>query len=162
MPRISTPGKVAATRGYGARVVFSGSTSVEREHVVMQVIEETGARLVPPYDHPDIVLGQGTLGLELQEDAAALIAAQTVRARDPLEHEAALGKHPAPVERAPRVARPPDPYDGPPAADDESDTSPLRGGRGPSFSPPHLLLLAPPDQRLERVLRGLVVNIGLS
>ena len=75
MPRISTPGKVAATKGYGARVVFSGSTSVEREHVTMQVIEETGARLVPPYDHPDIVLGQGTLGLELQEDAAALIAA---------------------------------------------------------------------------------------
>ena len=100
--------------------------------------------------------------LPYNQVAAALIAAQTFRARDPLEHEAALGKHPAPVERAPRVARPPDPYDGPPAADEESDASPLRGGRGPSFSPPHLLLLAPPDQRLERVLRGLVVDIGLS
>ncbi|KAI1109292.1 tryptophan synthase beta subunit-like PLP-dependent enzyme [Nemania sp. NC0429] len=75
MPTISAKPKIAATRGYGANVVFSGSTSVEREAVVAKVIEETGARLVPPYDHPDIVLGQGTLGLELQEDAQAIIAA---------------------------------------------------------------------------------------
>ncbi|RYP46788.1 hypothetical protein DL768_007077 [Monosporascus sp. mg162] len=75
MPTISTPSKVAATKGYGAHVVFSGSTSTEREAACMRVIEQTGARLVPPYDHPDIVLGQGTLGLELQEDAAALIHA---------------------------------------------------------------------------------------
>ncbi|KAK7976743.1 cytochrome P450 [Apiospora arundinis] len=74
MPEISPPPKIAATRGYGAKVVFSGSTSVEREAVTAQVIEETGARLVPPYDHPDIVLGQGTLGLELQEDAARMMA----------------------------------------------------------------------------------------
>ncbi|KAI1745078.1 tryptophan synthase beta subunit-like PLP-dependent enzyme [Xylaria scruposa] len=75
MPSISAKPKIAATKGYGANVVFSGSTSVEREAVVMKVIEETGARLVPPYDHPDIVLGQGTLGLELQEDARDIIAA---------------------------------------------------------------------------------------
>ncbi|KAI2630084.1 tryptophan synthase beta subunit-like PLP-dependent enzyme [Xylaria nigripes] len=75
MPSISAPPKIAATKGYGANVVFSGSTSVEREAVVEKVIEETGARLVPPYDHPDIILGQGTLGLELQEDARDIIAA---------------------------------------------------------------------------------------
>ncbi|RYO89346.1 hypothetical protein DL763_005714 [Monosporascus cannonballus] len=75
MPTISTPSKIAATKGYGAHVVFSGSTSTEREAACMRVIEQTGARLVPPYDHPDIVLGQGTVGLELQEDAAALIHA---------------------------------------------------------------------------------------
>jgi threonine dehydratase len=73
MPTISAPPKIAATKGYGATVIFSGSTSVEREAVTAKVIQDTGARLVPPYDHPDIVLGQGTLGLELQEDAAALI-----------------------------------------------------------------------------------------
>ncbi|KAI0024265.1 pyridoxal-phosphate dependent enzyme [Xylariomycetidae sp. FL0641] len=73
MPTISAAPKIAATRGYGARVVFSGSTSAEREAVAASVIEETGARLVPPYDHPDIVLGQGTVGLELLEDAADLI-----------------------------------------------------------------------------------------
>ncbi|KAI0134629.1 pyridoxal-phosphate dependent enzyme-domain-containing protein [Xylariales sp. AK1849] len=74
MPEISTPSKIAATKGYGATVIFSGSTSVEREEVTARVMEETGARLVPPYDHPDIVLGQGTLGLELQEDAAKMMA----------------------------------------------------------------------------------------
>jgi len=66
MPSVSPPNKVAATKGYGARVIFSGSTSVEREAVADEVIAETGARLVPPYDHPDIILGQGTMGIELQ------------------------------------------------------------------------------------------------
>ncbi|TRX97195.1 hypothetical protein FHL15_001989 [Xylaria flabelliformis] len=86
MPSISAKPKIAATKGYGANVVFSGSTSVEREAVVMKVIEKTGARLVPPYDHPDIVLGQGTLGLELQEDARDIIAAAA--GADSKNHEA--------------------------------------------------------------------------
>ena len=75
MPTISTPSKIAATKGYGAKVVFSGSTSVEREAVVQDVIKETGARLVPPYDHPDIMLGQGTLGIEMQEQVERMIVA---------------------------------------------------------------------------------------
>ena len=75
MPTISTPSKIAATRGYGAKVIFSGSTSVEREAVVEKVMKETGARLVPPYDHPDIMLGQGTLGIEMQEQVERMIAA---------------------------------------------------------------------------------------
>ncbi|ATY60425.1 Pyridoxal-phosphate dependent [Cordyceps militaris] len=74
MPSVSVPAKVAATRGYGAHVVFSGSTAAEREAVAASVVAATGARLVPPYDHPDIILGQGTMGLELQEQAAALMA----------------------------------------------------------------------------------------
>lgn len=76
MPEISAPGKVAATKGYGANVVFSGSTSVEREAVAARVMAETGATLVPPYDHPDIVLGQGTLGLEFQDQVAELMMAE--------------------------------------------------------------------------------------
>ncbi|TQV90346.1 hypothetical protein V2A60_004279 [Cordyceps javanica] len=74
MPSISAPAKIAATRGYGARVVFSGSTAAEREAVAAEVVAATGARLVPPYDHPDIILGQGTMGLELQEQVAAMMA----------------------------------------------------------------------------------------
>ncbi|KAG6358756.1 hypothetical protein INS49_012275 [Diaporthe citri] len=74
MPEISAPGKVAATKGYGANVVFSGSTSVEREAVAARVMAETGATLVPPYDHPDIVLGQGTMGLEFQDQVDELMA----------------------------------------------------------------------------------------
>ncbi|KAH7156047.1 serine racemase [Dactylonectria macrodidyma] len=66
MPSVSRPNKVAATKGYGAKVYHSGSTSTEREAVAAQVVSDTGARLVPPYDHPDIMLGQGTMGLEFQ------------------------------------------------------------------------------------------------
>ena len=59
MPAISVPKKVAATKGYGAKVYFSGSTAPEREALAAEVMAETGARMVPPYDHPDIILGQG-------------------------------------------------------------------------------------------------------
>ena len=74
MPTISIPQKIAATKGYGADVIFSGSTSVEREEMAARVISETGARLVPPYDHPDIMLGQGTMGLELQDQVTDMMA----------------------------------------------------------------------------------------
>ena len=74
MPTISTPSKIAATQGYGAEVIFSGSTSQEREAVVEDVIKRTGAVLVPPYDHPDIILGQGTMALELEEQVEEIVA----------------------------------------------------------------------------------------
>ncbi len=82
MPTISTPSKIAATQGYGARVYFSGSTSEEREAVVDDVIAETGAVLVPPYDHPDIILGQGTMALELE-----------AQVRDMVEKDPSLSVH---------------------------------------------------------------------
>ncbi|KAK4504140.1 hypothetical protein PRZ48_005056 [Zasmidium cellare] len=74
MPTISTPSKIAGTKSHGPEVIFSGSTSDEREAVVEEVIKKTGARLVPPYDHPDIILGQGTQALELEAQAEDLIA----------------------------------------------------------------------------------------
>lgn len=74
MPEISAAPKIAGTKGYGANVIFSGSTAPEREAVAQRVIKETGATFVPPYDHPDIILGQGTLGLEFQEQVARLMA----------------------------------------------------------------------------------------
>ncbi|KAK0385128.1 hypothetical protein NLU13_7606 [Sarocladium strictum] len=67
MPNTTSPLKKAATAGYGANVSFCGNTAPEREAAAAKVVSETGARLVPPYDHPDILLGQGTVGLELQE-----------------------------------------------------------------------------------------------
>ena len=82
MPTISTPSKIAATQGYGAEVIFSGSTSQEREAVVEDVIKRTGAVLVPPYDHPHIILGQGTMALELEEQVKELV-----------ENDAALSVH---------------------------------------------------------------------
>lgn len=73
MPSISTKSKIAGTRAYNARVLFSGSTEPERVAVVEQVIKDTGAILVPPYDHPDIILGQGTVALELETQVKDLI-----------------------------------------------------------------------------------------
>ncbi|CAL8577628.1 hypothetical protein XPA_003452 [Xanthoria parietina] len=73
MPTISTPSKIAATKGYGAEIIFSGSTSQEREAMVEDVIERTGALLIPPYDHPNIILGQGTMALELERQVLELI-----------------------------------------------------------------------------------------
>jgi threonine dehydratase len=72
MPTISTPSKIAATKGYGANVIFSGSTSQEREAVVADVIAKTGATLIPPYDHPDIMIGQGTAALQFLEQVIQL------------------------------------------------------------------------------------------
>ncbi|QIW94819.1 hypothetical protein AMS68_000337 [Peltaster fructicola] len=73
MPKISTPSKISGTQAQGANVIFSGSTSDEREAVVADVMKENGAILVPPYDHPDIMLGQGTQALELEAQVEALI-----------------------------------------------------------------------------------------
>ncbi|KAH7070597.1 pyridoxal-phosphate dependent enzyme-domain-containing protein [Paraphoma chrysanthemicola] len=74
MPRISTPSKIAGTQAQGAIVHFSGSTSHEREAVVADVVAQTGATLIPPYDHPNIILGQGTMGLETQAEVEQLLA----------------------------------------------------------------------------------------
>ncbi|KAF2726214.1 tryptophan synthase beta subunit-like PLP-dependent enzyme [Polychaeton citri CBS 116435] len=77
MPAISTPSKISGTQLQGANVMFSGSTSNEREAVVADVMAKTGAILVPPYDHPDIILGQGTQALELEQQAIDLFASQS-------------------------------------------------------------------------------------
>ncbi|KAM5467123.1 putative threonine ammonia-lyase [Microsporum audouinii] len=74
MPSISIPSKIEATKGYGGKVVFSGSTSDEREEVMRKVQEETGAILIHPYDHPDTILGQGTAGLELEVQVNKLVS----------------------------------------------------------------------------------------
>lgn len=73
MPSISTPSKISCTRAQGAILHFSGSTADEREAVVAGVIKETGATLIPPYDHPHIMLGQGTMALEFEEEVTALL-----------------------------------------------------------------------------------------
>ncbi|KAK4104251.1 tryptophan synthase beta subunit-like PLP-dependent enzyme [Parathielavia hyrcaniae] len=65
MPTSSSPAKIAATRTYGAQIHFSGPTAPEREAVTATIQSQTGAVLIPPYDHPHIILGQGTAALEL-------------------------------------------------------------------------------------------------
>lgn len=66
MPQETPQVKVAATRRHGAEVILCGAG--QREAVAADVVERTGGVLVPPFDHPDIIAGQGTLGLEIAED----------------------------------------------------------------------------------------------
>ncbi|MGV0789802.1 threonine/serine dehydratase [Mycolicibacterium sp. XJ2] len=66
MPQETPDVKVAATRSHGATVVLCGAG--QRERVAAEVVEETGGVLIPPFDHPDIIAGQGTIGLEIGED----------------------------------------------------------------------------------------------
>jgi threonine dehydratase len=72
MPENSSPIKVAATKGYGARVVFCSSTHEGRRDVAARVGEETGAAFVHPHDDPRVIAGQGTAICELIEEVGAL------------------------------------------------------------------------------------------
>src|SRR5581483_1873865 len=63
------PNKVAATRGYGADVVTYDRYTGDREEIAAGLARERGATVVPPYDDPLIMAGQGTAALELLEDA---------------------------------------------------------------------------------------------
>ncbi|PVE67064.1 threonine ammonia-lyase [Microbacterium testaceum] len=60
--------KLLATRGYGAEVILEGATVETPLRLAADFAERTGAVLIHPFDHRDIVVGQGTLGLELVED----------------------------------------------------------------------------------------------
>ncbi len=71
MPRDAPAIKVAATRGYGAEVVLYDRRTEDREAIGRQLAAERGMTLVPPYDHPDVMAGQGTAALELIEDMIA-------------------------------------------------------------------------------------------
>ncbi|BDE05122.1 serine/threonine dehydratase [Vulcanimicrobium alpinum] len=72
MPSDAPAAKLAATRGYGAEVVFYDRERMNRAELAASIANERGATLVPPYDDPAIIAGQGTVVLELIEDAGPL------------------------------------------------------------------------------------------
>lgn len=72
MPSDAPAVKVKATRGYGAEVIFYDRLTEKREVIGAALAAERGATLVPSFDDPWIVAGQGTAGLEIGEDLAAL------------------------------------------------------------------------------------------
>lgn len=65
MPTDAPPVKVAATAAFGAEVVRYDRAHVSREAVARRLLEERGMTLIPPFDHPHIIAGQGTAALEL-------------------------------------------------------------------------------------------------
>jgi threo-3-hydroxy-L-aspartate ammonia-lyase len=72
MPRDVSPPKRAACEGYGAEVVLCEPDNPSREQVCQQLREEHGYTLIPPFDHPDVIAGQGTAALELLEEMPSL------------------------------------------------------------------------------------------
>jgi threonine dehydratase len=69
MPADAPAVKLENTRAYGAEVVLYDRERDDREQIAVQLARERGAALVPPFDHPDVIAGQGTLGLELARAA---------------------------------------------------------------------------------------------
>ena len=72
MPTDAPPAKVAATQDYGAQIVRYDRLTEDREAIARRLAEERGLTLVPPYDHPLIMAGQGTAALELIEEVGPL------------------------------------------------------------------------------------------
>ena len=72
MPSDAPAVKVAATRGYGAEIKLYDRLTESREAISAAVAAERGAIVVPAFDDPDIIAGQGTVGLELMRQAGAL------------------------------------------------------------------------------------------
>lgn len=72
MPTDAPPVKLAATRGYGAEVVTYDREREDRAAIGDRLAAERGATVIPPFDHPHVMAGQGTAGLELAEQAGDL------------------------------------------------------------------------------------------
>ena len=74
MPEDAPRSKMESTRAHGAKVVTYNRFTESREAIAGAILKETGATLVPPFDHPMIMAGQGTAALELLEETGPLDA----------------------------------------------------------------------------------------
>ncbi len=72
MPHDAPALKVAATRGYGAEVIVYDRYTEDREEIGRRLAQQRGMTLIPPYDHPDVICGQGTAVLELIDEVGPL------------------------------------------------------------------------------------------
>jgi threo-3-hydroxy-L-aspartate ammonia-lyase len=74
MPKDAPESKMTATRGYGAEVVTYDRYTEDRAAIAHALAEERGLALIPPYDHPDVMAGQGTVATELIDEVGPLDA----------------------------------------------------------------------------------------
>jgi threo-3-hydroxy-L-aspartate ammonia-lyase len=72
MPTDAPPAKIAATRGYGAEIVFYDRYREDRTEIAERVARDLDATMIPPYDHPLVMAGNGTTALELIEEVGDL------------------------------------------------------------------------------------------
>lgn len=75
MPSDAPVSKIENTRAYGAEVVLYDRATDDRDALGAALAEELGLTLIKPFDNPDVIAGQGTVGLEIAEQAAALAVA---------------------------------------------------------------------------------------
>ena len=72
MPHDAPTVKVQATQGYGAEIIRYDRYKESREAIAAKILEERGMTLIPPFDHPDVIAGQGTAAKELIEEVGEL------------------------------------------------------------------------------------------
>ena len=72
MPQDAPATKLAATRGYGAEVILYDRATGDREAIARDLVATRGGTLVPPFDHADVIAGQGTVARELFEEVGEL------------------------------------------------------------------------------------------
>ncbi|WP_199248345.1 threo-3-hydroxy-L-aspartate ammonia-lyase [[Phormidium] sp. ETS-05] len=72
MPEDAPAIKILATRNYGAEVILYNRREVNREQLAAEIATERRLTVIPPYDHPDVIAGQGTAAIELFEEVGAL------------------------------------------------------------------------------------------
>ncbi len=72
MPQDAPGAKLDATRGYGAEVITYNRFTEDREAISQRIANERGMTLVPPFNHPHVIAGQGTAAMELLEDVPDL------------------------------------------------------------------------------------------
>ncbi|MDN7947837.1 threo-3-hydroxy-L-aspartate ammonia-lyase [Burkholderia multivorans] len=77
MPQDAPAAKIAATRGYSGTVVTYDRYTEDREQIGRELAQRDGLTLIPPYDHPDVIAGQGTAAMELFEEVGPLDAVFT-------------------------------------------------------------------------------------
>jgi threonine dehydratase len=72
MPENASAAKLAAVRAYGGQITLCAPTLAAREAAAARIVAETGALFIHPYDHPDVIAGQGTIALEFLEQVPQL------------------------------------------------------------------------------------------
>lgn len=115
MPENAPASKVAAVRAYGGEITFCESTQAARESTLETLCADTGASFIPPYDHADVIAGQGTTALELAQQldpapdvlltpvgGGGLLAGCAIASKALLPDTAVIGAEPAGADDAMR------------------------------------------------------------
>ncbi len=147
MPENAPASKVAAVRAYGGAITFCESTQAARESTLQDLCARTGASFIPPYDHADVIAGQGTTALELaqQLDPApdfllTPVGGGGLLAGCAVASQGAAAEHAGDRRRAGRGGRRPAQLQVAPVA---AASGPRHGGRWPAHRPGPAQL--PPD-----------------